>query len=193
MPGAVMFCAAWERRYEADAMKRALLLLAASLFAGSLVLRAQGPVPRPAPELRIVQASGSTTLLSSYRGRVVLLAFISTQCVHCQAASRVFEQFAREFSGRLQVAEVAFDDHADTGAFTKRFGLTFPVGSGSSDAAHAFLGVPAGMRVGTPQVVAVDQRGVIRAQSERLGTPMLQTPEFLRSLLNAMFKLEAAR
>jgi hypothetical protein len=42
--------------------------------------------------------------------------------------------------------------------------------------------------VGTPQVVAIDRAGVIRAQSERLGTPMLQTPEYLRGLLNALFK-----
>jgi len=169
-------------------MKCALLLLAASL-----VLRAQGSVPRPAPELKIIEASGKTTMLSAYRGRVVLLAFISTQCVHCQAASRVFEQLAREFAGRLQVTEVAFDERADTAAFVKRFGLTFPVGSGTSDAAHAFLGITAGMRVGTPQVVAIDRTGVIRAQSERLGTPILQTADYLRSLLNAMFRLEAAR
>jgi len=123
----------------------------------------------------------------------VLLAFISTQCAHCQRASLVFEQLSQEFSGRLQVAEVAFDEAADTAAFAKRFRLTFPVGGGTSDAAHAFLGVAAGVRVGTPQIVAIDRIGVIRVQSERLGTPILQTGEYLRSILNAMFKLEAAR
>jgi len=40
--------------------------------------------------------------------------------------------------------------------------------------------------LGTPQVVAIDGTGIIRAQSERLGTPMLQTADYLRSLLNAM-------
>ena len=104
------------------------------------------PVPRPAPEFKIVEASGKTTMLSSYRGRVVLLAFISTQCAHCQKASLVFEQLSHEFAGRLQVAEAAFDEGADTAAFTKRFGLTFPVGVTTSDAAHAFLGVAAGAR-----------------------------------------------
>ncbi|MCU1336190.1 MAG: Redoxin domain protein [Bryobacterales bacterium] len=163
------------------------------VLAGGLLLQAQGPVPRPAPELRIVEASGKTTMLSSYRGRVVLLAFISTQCAHCQRASLVFEQLSHEFAGRLQVAETAFDDAADTTAFTKRFGLTFPVGSTSSDAVHAFLGVAAGARVGTPQVVAIDRRGMIRAQSERLGSPLLQTPEYLRDLLNAIFRAEAGQ
>jgi peroxiredoxin len=161
-------------------MKRMLILA----LAGTSVW-GQGAVPRPAPDLRIVQGSGETTL-SSYRGRVVLLAFISTQCVHCQKASAVFEQLGREYAGKVQVAEVAFDDGADVVAFKKSFGLTFPVGFSTSDAVHAFLGVSPGARLGTPQVVAIDRTGVIRAQSERLGTPMLQTAEYLRSLLNAM-------
>ena len=157
-----------------------MLVLAASALWG------QGAVPRPAPELKIVQVSGEIARLSSYRGRLVLLAFISTQCVHCQRASAVFEQLGREFADKLQVVEVAFDEGADVAAFKTRFGLTFPVGIGTSDAVHAFLGIPQGARLGTPQVVAIDRAGVIRAQSERLGTPLLQTAEYLRRLLNAM-------
>jgi peroxiredoxin len=170
-------------------VKRTLI----ALLAATLTLPAQGPVPRPAPELKIVEASGKSAMLSSYRGRVVLLAFISTQCGHCQRASLVFEQLSHEFGGRLQVAEVAFDEAADPAAFAKRFGLKFPVGANSSDAAHAFLGVAPGARLGTPQVVAIDRTGVIRAQSERLGTPLLQTPDYLRDLVNAMLRLEAKR
>ena len=163
------------------------------LLGGGLALKAQGPVPRPAPELRIVEASGRTTMLSGYRGRVVLLAFISTQCVHCQAASKVFEELSHEFTGRLQVSEVAFDEGADPAEFSKRFGLTFPVGSTTSGVARAFLGVASGARLGTPQVVVIDQRGIIRAQSERLGTPLLQTSEYLRGLLKVILKLETSR
>jgi peroxiredoxin len=165
-------------------VRRALI----AFLAGGLALMAQGPVPRPAPELKIVEASGKTTMLSSFRGRVVLLAFISTQCGHCQAASRVFEQLSREFAGRLQVAEVAFNEGADTAQFTKQFGLSFPVGSGTVDLAHDFLGLSRGTRLGTPQVVVIDRTGVIRAQSERLGSPILQTPDFLRDLLKAVVR-----
>ena len=127
-------------------MKNALVL---ALAGGALW--GQGAVPRSAPELKIVQSSGETTTLSSYRGRIVLLAFISTQCVHCQKASAVFEQLGREYAGKLQVVEVAFDEGADIGAFKKRFGLTFPVGISTSDAAHAFLGIPPGARLGRPR------------------------------------------
>ena len=104
---------------------------------------AQGVVPRPAPELKIVEASGRTTALSGYRGRVVLLAFISTECPHCQRVSGIFEELAREFAGKVQVAAVAFNENADTSTFAKRFGLSFPVGTGTSDLAHDFLGIDA--------------------------------------------------
>jgi peroxiredoxin len=163
------------------------------LLGAGLGLQAQGTVPRPAPELRIVEASGKITMLSGYRGRVVLLAFISTQCSHCQTASLVFERLAQEFAGRLQVTEAAFDEGADPGAFRQRFALTFPVGAITGDSAHAFLGIAAGTRLGTPQVVAIDPAGVIRAQSERLGTPLLQTHDYLRALIKAIFERETRR
>jgi len=155
---------------------------------GSVALMAQGVVPRPAPEFKI-----GTAILSSWRGRVVLLAFISTKCSHCQAASVVFEQLSHEFSGTLQVAEVAFDEGADTAAFTKRFALSFPVGVSNTDTAHDFLGIARRERLGTPQVVIIDRSGVIRAQSERLGSPILQTHDYLRELVKAMIGVQVAR
>lgn len=157
-----------------------------ALLAGALTLQAQGPVPRPAPELKIVEASGKTMMLSRLRGRVVLLAFISTQCPHCQKASVIFEQLSHEFPGRLQVAEVAFDEGGNTAAFAKKFSLSFPVGAATSDQVHDFLGLERGARLGTPQVVAIDGHGLIRAQSERLGSPLLQTHDYLRQLIEAM-------
>jgi len=169
-------------------MKLGLFLLLVSL-----TLDAQGLVPRPAPDLRIVEASGKATTLSTFRGRVVLLAFISTQCAHCQRASMVFQQLSHEFAGNLQVAEVAFDEGADTPAFTKRFGLSFPIGVSNTDLTHDFLGIAHGERLGTPQVVVIDRSGMIRAQSERLGSPILQTYDYLRELLKATIKLQVAR
>ena len=98
----------------------------------------------------------------------------------------MFEQLLHEFAGKLQVAEVAFNPGADAAAFRKRFGLSFPVSLSSSDAAHDFLGIERGARLGTPQVVVIDRSGVIRAQSERLGSPILQTHDYLRELLKAI-------
>ncbi len=170
---------------------RVLVFLA--LAALNTRVSAQPPVPRPAPEFRIVEPSGRTTKLSSLRGRAVLLAFISTECVHCQKASAIFEQLSHEFPAKLQVAEVAFNERADPAEFARSFGLTFTVGASSSAEARGFLGIPPGERFGTPQIVVIDPKGTIRAQSQRLGTPILQTREYLRSLLNAVLKPEPGR
>lgn len=156
------------------------------LLTSAIALFGQGTVPRAAPELKIVEASGKATMLSNLRGRLVLLAFISTQCSHCRKASVVFEQLSHEFPGRLQVVEIAFDEGGDTAAFASSFPLSFPVGAATSDQVHDFLGIERGTRMGTPQVVVIDKRGRIRAQSERLGSPILQTHDYLRQLLKAM-------
>ena len=60
------------------------------------------------------------------------------------------------------------------------------MGVGTTDAAYDFLGIARGERLGTPQIVVIDRSGVIRAQSERLGSPMLQTHDYLYALLKAM-------
>ena len=146
-------------------------------------------VPRPAPEFAVT----ASTKLSDFRGRIVVLAFISTECPHCQRVSGVIEQLSHEFAGRLAAVEVAFNAGADVRAFAQRFGLTFPIGKSSPDAVHDFLGIQRGLRLGTPQMVVMDRNGVIRAQSERLGTPLLQTPEFLSHLVRALFQAETVR
>jgi peroxiredoxin len=159
-------------------------ILLPALAAGMLF--AEAPIPRPAPELKI-----GSTHLSSYRGRVVLLAFISTQCAHCQRASLVFEQLTHEFGNSLQVAELALSP--DVAGFAKRLGLSFPVSDCSGEEARSFLGLPSTTALGTPQVVVIDRSGMIRAQSERVGTPMLQSADYLRSLLRAVLRTEGAR
>jgi hypothetical protein len=78
------------------------------LAAAAAVAMAQPKVPRAAPEFQIIEASGSTAKLSSFRGNVVLLAFVVTSCPHCLSASKEFEKLKAEFGLRgLLVAETA--------------------------------------------------------------------------------------
>jgi hypothetical protein len=42
-------------------------------------------------------------------------------------------------------------------------------------------------------VVVIDRAGMIRAQSERTGTPTLQSAEFLRGLLQAILRMGVTR
>ena len=86
----------------------------------------------------------------------------------------------------FHAALAAFDEGADVAGYARRFGLTFPVGRASADQMRAFLGIPRGRRIATIQVVLIDRIGMIRAQSAPEGTPMLQTPDVLRALIETL-------
>ena len=58
------------------------------------------PVPRPAAELAITEPSGKQSLLSEYRGNVVIVQFLYTTCSHCAATARMFTKLQSELGSR---------------------------------------------------------------------------------------------
>jgi thiol-disulfide isomerase/thioredoxin len=154
----------------------------AAVVLAAMTAMAQSPVPRPAGALFI----GGKDVLAQAAGRPVVLAFVSTQCPHCAAVARVMQSASKEFPGVFFEA-VAFDEGADASAWSQRLGLSFPVFAADRQVAMKFLGLTES-RLGTPQMVYMDQAGVIRAQSERLGTPLLQSPDYMRSIVGALLK-----
>ena len=123
----------------------------------------------------------------------MLLAFVVTTCPHCQAASKEFEKLKAEFGPRgLRVAEAAFDGNGDISRYVGRLGLTFPVGRSNRIDVRKFLGIQQDVRIGTPQVVLIDREGIIRAQSAPEGSPMLQSADVLRGLIESMLRRYAA-
>jgi thiol-disulfide isomerase/thioredoxin len=143
---------------------------------------AQSPVPRPAGALVI----GGKDVLAQAAGRPTVLAFVSTQCVHCAAAARTMQAVSKEFPSAFFEA-VAFDEGADASAWSQKLGLSFPVFATDRQVALKFLGLT-DSRLGTPQMVYMDRAGMIRAQSEQLGTPMFHSPDYMRSILEALLK-----
>ena len=83
----------------------------ANLFLSLSMAWAKSPVPRTASELKVVEPSGKTTLLSKQKGQVVLVQFLYTNCQHCQATARLYSKLQKEFGSRgLRVYGVAFND-----------------------------------------------------------------------------------
>jgi peroxiredoxin len=158
------------------------LLLAVSLV--SLSVLAQPPTPRKAPEITIVEPSGKQTLLTSYRGKVVLLAFIFTTCPHCQAVTGVLTKLNNELGPKgFQPLAVAFNDNAGmlVNAFVQNFHPNFPVGYAARPTVMDYLHVTddaPGWSV--PQIVLIDRKGMIVAQSAPKGSEELQEESSLR-------------
>ncbi len=165
-----------------------LLAFAASAFA-------LPPIPRKAPELTIVEPSGKQTPLSSYKGKVVVIEFLYTTCPHCQAASQVFTKLQRELGPRgFQAVGMAFNDNAQmlVPQFVQQFNVGYPVGFTNSDTVMGYLGLSIMDRYSVPQVVVIDRKGMIRAQSGIDGDPKLQEENSLRSLIDGLLKEGAA-
>lgn len=179
-------------------MRRQQIALWAVAFGFTAAGWAKPPVPRTANELTIVEPSGKQTLLTSQKGEVVLVQFLYTNCIHCQATARVFSKLQKELGPRgLKVFGVAFNDEVQgtpevIHEFIRGNGVTFPVGAASRDTVLGFLGISIMSRFVVPQVLVVDRRGVVRAQTNAMGSPELQDEAYMRSFLDGLLKEAAA-
>ena len=158
------------------------LALGASAFAAM-------PVPRQSKEFTFVQPDGKQILLSSLKGKVVVIQFLYTTCPHCQALSKELTKLSAELGQNVQMMGVAFeeDDPAkEAGAaasYVHNYGVSFPVGYATRDTVMSYLGLSVMDRFVVPQVAIIDKKGVVQAQSAPMGTTELQTPDYLRSFI----------
>jgi peroxiredoxin len=161
--------------------------LGSTAFAGS-------PVPRPAKELTVIQPAGKPILLSGYRGKVVLVQFLYTTCSHCQDAARMYGKLQTELGSRgFEVVGVAFNPEAQerpelVNSFVISNSIGFPVGVSSRQTVLSYLGASATDRVVVPQIVIIDRKGTVRAQSEFAGSPELQDESYVRSFLKRLLQ-----
>jgi peroxiredoxin len=156
---------------------------------------AAAPVPRPAPEFKIVEPSGKEIPLSSFKGKVVVCGFFATTCPHCQVEAVMFTKLYKEMGARgLQMAAVAFNDNAAilVPGFVQQFQIPYPMGASNWDTVAAFLGHSLMDRFVYPQVAVIDRKGMIRAQTPPMGDPKLQDENYMRSLIDSLLKEGAA-
>ncbi|MCU1339727.1 MAG: Redoxin domain protein [Bryobacterales bacterium] len=167
------------------------------LLASTLALQAAAPVPRQSKEFTITLPSGKQSLLSSYRGKVVLMACMFTTCPHCQALSKIITKLQNELGPRgFQAVGVAFNDEVNTpstatnsqvtASFVNQFEVGFPVGYAPRYSMMSYLGLSDVERWVVPQIVVIDRKGMVRAQSNAQGSADLQTEGYLRKYLGEL-------
>ena len=121
--------------------------------------------PRSSPPFAIRRVGGEKPLqLSSYRGRPVVLVFISTTCPHCQELTRKLVPMAKEVGSRAQFLECAVNEsaEADLPGFIRELRPSFPVGFSSQVAVNKFLHWSSARVFFLPHIVLLDAKGVIR-------------------------------
>jgi peroxiredoxin len=169
----------------------ALLAMAATLALA--VEPAQSlPIVRPSPEFKIRFLDGSQVNLSSFRGKVVALLFVFTTCPHCQHASEVFTKLAAEYGSRgFQPIDVAFNSMANLYVrdFVKDHGVSYPVGFDTPENVLGYLGYSVMDRYVVPQIVWIDRKGNIRAQTDPMGTKQEMYQEsYWRNMIETLTK-----
>jgi len=167
-------------------------VLAATAFVALTVSAfATPPVPRKSPEFTITDPSGKQILLSSLKGKIVVMPFMFTTCPHCQRYAQELTQLQKEFAPRGVVfVGAVFNDAngAMAAQFVKEFNVGLPVGYATRDQVVSYLGLSVLDRWVVPQVAIIDKKGNIVAQSAATGSPELQDQAFLRNFLDKLVK-----
>ena len=146
------------------------------------------PTPRPAKEFDFVTPSGQHILLSSLKGKVVIVQGLLTTCPHCQAYSQLLTKMQQEYGARgFQAMGIAYDVDGPTAqSYVNTYHVGFPVGYASRDAMLSFLGHSVLERLTVPQIVIIDRKGVIQTQSAAEGTPELQQEQNVRQWIEKL-------
>ena len=168
-------------------------ILAALLSLSTLALAGTAPpVIKASPDFTVTEPSGKQITVSSQRGKVVVLTFMFTTCPHCQNEAQMLTRILKDMGPRgLSVLGVAFNDNAAVliPGFVQQFNVGFPVGASERQAVLNYLGISEMVRWSVPQVVVIDKKGNIRAQTTATsGDPVLQSEAPLRELLDTLLK-----
>jgi peroxiredoxin len=149
-------------------------------------------VPRLSPEFVITQPSGKTTLLSSYKGKVIMLEFFFLRSAECLGVANTMNRLNKEFGARgFQPLAVAFPapqsdaDPALVNSVADYFKLTYPVGYTDKVSVDEYLDRHEGEFLRIPQVVIIDRAGMIRAQTG-LDNRNLENEDYLRRLIETL-------
>jgi peroxiredoxin len=176
---------------------RKLSLSLGLLALGVSTLLATTPAPRKSPEFSISEPSGKQTSISSFKGKVVVIEFLLTNCPHCMRVAKMIARLQGELGQRgLQTIGIAFDNNI-TGKtvtkFSQELGVTYPIGYSSSAEVDSYLGRTHTERLMVPQIVIIDRAGFIRAQSRPVREANLEDENYLRNLLDSLLKEPAPK
>jgi peroxiredoxin len=151
---------------------------------------------RKSPEFTINEPSGKRVLLSSFKGKVVMIEFFFLRSEKCLNLARTMNKLNAEFGARgFQPIAVAFPaPQSDANGplvsyLADSYKLTYPVGYTDKDSVDQYLNRGPSEILRIPQVIIIDRAGIIRAQSGGYdGNVKLEDEAYLRTLLDGLLK-----
>jgi thiol-disulfide isomerase/thioredoxin len=176
---------------------RSLVISSRRLAVGAVVLAAlgaaafaAGPIPRPAPPLDFTDSTGKHVVLSSLKGKVVVVQFLLTTCPHCQKFSLLLNKLQADYGAKgFQALGAAVNEATPEMArdYHAQYAQAFPVGPLTREPLLMFLSLSVMDRPGFPQIAVVDRKGQIREQTTLENIPQpLQDEAHLRGLVQKL-------
>ena len=165
------------------------------VIAGFALVAPAAPLPRQSPEFSIVEPGGATILLSSLKGKVVVVEFLFVRSEHCLRVVRMLDKLRSELGPRgFQPVGVVFEPpnssvegRLQAAQMTEYFKLTFPVGYTSKENVDSYLARAQNETLSIPQLVVIDRTGTIRATTGGRGANVaLEDESTLRSLITKL-------
>src|SRR5580700_2015237 len=171
---------------------RKLVAILCFMTVAGASLVAQARLPRKSPEFTISEPSGAQMLLSSLKGKVVVMEFLFVGSPHCLRLAEMLNKLQGELGSRgFQAVAVAFGPNADpamVGHIAERLELKYPVGYTTSDDVDSYLGREANEKLKIPQMVVIDRKGAIRATTGTGVSSNLEDESSLRNLADTLLK-----
>ena len=89
----------------------------------------RGQVKRRAPGFSLPSSGDRQEDLADYRGKIVLIDIMKTDCAHCGPFARILQQAAVRYGNRVAVLSIAPapDDPITVGKFIAENGVTYPI------------------------------------------------------------------
>lgn len=147
-------------------MTRFARALASPLFFAALLAPAGELSNRQAPEFQLPDPKGRIVSLGDFKGKLLLIEFMSTTCPHCQKLTPVLNDVNARYKGRVAVLGVAtYPATAETVAqYIREYKATYPIvyDPGHKAAMEYLKPSPPNFSFHIPHLFVVDQSGYIR-------------------------------
>jgi len=163
-----------------------LALLLVSLAAASFAR-----TPRPIADMTIPAPGGKQIDLKQYRGKVVLLALITTTCTECIQSVEIFNHLQNDFGPQgfqMVAAAVNLSAKEDVGPFAQRYKASFPMGYLDKLGTMKIADIGGEQRPYVPIVMFIDRGGVVRFQYFGNDSVMKEEEKSLRAIVGGLVK-----
>jgi len=141
-------------------------ILTVSLLAAVTLLASGEYSGRRAPSFSLPDANLVYYDILDYRGKVLLLDFMSAGCQHCREAAPVFEKVRQKYGSRVAILSIVTfptDNQRTVSEYIKDTKTTVPILFDSGQVTGNYLkATPTDSKRDMPRVFVIDPSGLIR-------------------------------